>query len=82
MEHLSKQALTSSKLNKSYDSPKMIQTLAEENLEGYFTKKSDAGGGADKFSHFPKVKQPLRIELPAYFNTPRRKELPENFRNE
>lgn len=45
------------------------KTLAEENLKGFRLKN------LQKESDLPlRVNQPQRIELPIYFNTPKRKE--------
>ena len=45
------------------------KTLAEENLKGFRLKN------LQKESDLPlRVNQPQRIELPVYFNTPKRKE--------
>jgi hypothetical protein len=64
--------------NSFVESPRIIKTIAEENLEGHILRK---GNLPEKITSFPQVRQPLRIELPPYFNTPKRKALPERIRN-
>ncbi len=56
-------------MSTSFDTPRSLRTMADENLQGALPKQSQ--------QRFPDLRKPLRIELPAYFNTPRRSELAE-----
>ena len=61
-------------MSTSFDTPKSLRTIADENLQG---AKNKHGSATDRIQRFPDLKRPLRVELPAYFNTPCRLELKE-----
>ena len=58
----------------SFDTPRSLRTIADENLQN---GKNAQGPISERGQKFPDLKKPLRIELPLYFNTPRRYDLPE-----